>query len=351
MAENHSSGERFTTILFYGVLILLAYLLYRVFEPFLVPLGWAGVLVVVFYPLHARLERRLGKTRAAALSTAGVTLILIVPALLLGSLFVREGVGAVRSIQQTVAAGQVSRMEHAWQWIELHARIGDSEDSNAHLPAMVKNYAERAVEYLASQLGVVLRNTALFFFDLFVTLFALFYFFRDAGKLVKGLRRLLPFDEQHRERMLEEARELIYASVTTSLLIAGVQGVLCGIGFAVVGLQAAVFWGVLMAFTSLVPIVGSALIWGPAAIWLVATGHIWRAIVLLAICAGLSTLVDNFLRPILISGRTRLDGLLVFISVFGGIAVFGALGLVLGPMVVAMAASLFEAYADPESSG
>jgi predicted PurR-regulated permease PerM len=144
--------------------------------------------------------------------------------------------------------------------------------------------------------------------------------------------------------VITEARDLIFASVTTSLIIATIQGTLGGLAFWVVKLPNPFFWGVCMAFFSLVPVVGSGLIFVPAAIWLVVMGHWGKALVLLAICAGVSTIVDSLLRPLLLSGRAQLSGLTVFISVVGGVEVFGMLGLVLGPIVVATAAGLLDVY-------
>jgi predicted PurR-regulated permease PerM len=343
--------EQFAKALFYGVVLLLVYLAFRVFEPFLVALGWAGVLAVIFHPLQERLERRWGGTRAAAASTTGVTLILIVPALLLLILFVREGVIAGRSIQQAFAAGQLPMVERIWEAVVQRVQGTATESAGASLPAAAQQITERVATFLASQAGAVVRNLAVFVFELFVTLFALFYFFRDADALMAGLRRLIPFGEPHRERMLAEARDLIHASVTTSLLIAGVQGLLGGIGFVIVGLGTPFFWGVVIAFFSLLPVVGGALIWVPAALWLVVTGHAVRAIILVAICAGLAGTADNLLRPVLLSGRTRMNGLVVFISIAGGISVFGMLGIVLGPIVVATLASFLEVYSQVENSG
>src|SRR5258708_7775282 len=339
-----SPNDRLTTVLFYGVLFLLAYLAFRVFEPFLVPLGWAGVLVVFFYPLHERLEKRLGKTRAAALSTAGVTLILILPALFMISLFVREAPDATRAIERTVVEGQAPSVERLWSWITHHAPAGAFSGGAADLVTLVKQVAERAAEFLAARLGTVVRNVASFVFDLFVMLFALFFLFRDAGGIVEGTRRLLPFEEGHRDRMITEARNMVFASVTTNLILAAVHGVAGGVSFAVVGIPTPLFWGVCMAFVSLIPAVGSGLIWAPAAIWLAVNGHPGRALLLAGICAGVAGSVDSFLRPMLLGGRTRLNALLVFISVIGGVGVFGMLGLVLGPIVVATTAGVLDVY-------
>ncbi len=339
-----TEGERLSSVLFYGVVLLLAYLVFRVFEPFLVPLGWAVVLVVFFYPWHARLERRLGRTPAAALSTLGVTLILIVPTLLLTTLFVRDAIVAARAIQHTLAQGEYPWINQVWEWISRRMPGAGTTDPGA----LVRQNFERMAAFLASRLGTVLRNAVVFLFELFVTLFALFYLFRDAGAIVAGVRRVLPFEEAHRDKMIAEARDLIFASVTTSLIIAAVQGLLGGIAFALVGLTAPVFWGVVMAFFSLLPVVGSWPVWLPATIWLMATGHPLRGLVVVGLCAGVGVTVDNVLRPVLISGRARLSGLVVFISVLGGISVFGVLGLVLGPIVVATVAGILDVYTERE---
>ena len=150
--------------------------------------------------------------------------------------------------------------------------------------------------------------------------------------------------------MAATTRLLISASVITSLVVAAIQGALGGVGFALVGLPAPVFWGVLMAFFSLIPVVGSGLIFVPATLWLGFSGHWGRAIVLLAICAGVSTVLDNVLRPLMLGGRTELSGLVVFISVVGGVSLFGMLGLVLGPILVAMAAGVLTVYRESAES-
>ena len=329
--------SRFATLLYYSSISLLGYLTYRIFQPFLVPLGWAAVLVVFFYPWHQKLEQRWGPSRAAVVSTLGVTLILIVPALLLMTAFVREGVDAARAIQQAVAEG---KLQAAWEWVEKRMPVHVALD-----PAEVaRGAAERVGGFLASRLGELLRNVAGFLFDLVVMLFALYYFFRDAGAMIHSVRRLLPFEESHRERMITQARLLIVASVASSLVVASVQGFLGGVAFAVVGLGAPIFWGVVMAFCSLIPVVGASLVWAPAAVWLLIQGDIMRSVVLVGLGAGVVGVVDNILRPILLSGTVRLSGLLVFISVLGGVGVFGMLGIVLGPILVSAVAGLFEMY-------
>jgi predicted PurR-regulated permease PerM len=326
---------------------LLAYLVYLIFEPFLVALAWAAVLVVVSYPVYDELSRRWGRTGAALATTVGVTLILIIPTLLVMAAFVRQAVGAVESVQLGVRAGHYSWIGNLW--LRIQQRYPGLIPND--ITAIIHNYAEQAASYVGARLGIVLRHTAEFFFHLGVTVLAMFYLYRDGDAIVTRLRELLPFEEEHREKMVDETRDLIFASVISSLAAAAAHGVLGGIAFAIVGIRAAVFWGVMMGFFSLVPVVGSALIWGPIAISLMVGGHLWRGLFLIFACAVIVGLVDNLIRPWLISGRAEMGGLVVFISVLGGIAVFGMLGVVLGPIIVAMAASLLDLYVPSRQDG
>jgi len=342
------SDDRFSNVLFYAVVLALGYFVVQVFLPFFAPLGWAVVLAVIFHSLNQRLKRRWGPSTSALATTLGVTLILIVPVLLVTGLFVREGIVAARDIQVAVGQGQYGWFGRAWEWIGVHIA---AEGMTADLPALIREGASRAGQYMAAELGAVVRNVVVFLFELFVTLFALFYFLRDSGSIMDRFRNALPFEPPIRDRMLAEARELIFASVTTSLVIAGVQGVLCGGAFAIVGLSSAVFWGVVMGFLSLLPLVGAWPVWIPAAIYLFSTGRPGRAIVLIAICGLVGGVADNILRPVLLGGRASLNGLLVFISVLGGIATFGVLGVVLGPIVVATVVGILDVYSGRDAAG
>lgn len=337
----HISDDRLNNVLFYAVILGLGYFVVRVFLPFFEPLGWAVVLAVIFHSWNERLAQRWGRPTSALATTLGVTLILIVPVLLVAGLFVREGISAARSIQAAVGQGEFGWFGRAWDWLRLRVA---AEGMTVDLPALIREAASRAGQYMAAELGAVIRNTVVFLFELFVTLFALFYFLRDSGAILNRFRNALPFEETARNRMLAEARELIFASVTTSLVIGAVQGVVCGGAFAIVGLGSAIFWGVTMGFLSLLPLVGAWPVWVPAAIYLFSTGRPGRAIILVAICGLVGGVADNILRPVILGGRSSLNGLLVFISVLGGIATFGVLGIVLGPIVVATVVGILDVY-------
>jgi len=261
--------------------------------------------------------------------------------------FVRQGVQAVQHIQVQIANGHFNWVNRVW--LELQSRFPDNDTTS--LATLLSRYADNAAAYVAARLGTLLKNTALFLFHLSVTILAMFYLYRDGQSFMARIREVLPFESLHSERMINEARDLIFASVVSSMVAAAAHGILGGLAFGLAGITAPVFWGVMMGFFSLVPVVGSALIWAPAAISLIANGHITAGILVAVFCSVVVGLVDNVLRPWVISGRAEMGGLVVFISVLGGISVFGLLGVVVGPIIVASGASLLDLYAPSSPAG
>lgn len=336
-----TTSDRLTTVLSYGALLLLGYLVFLIVEPFLVPLAWSAVLAIFFSPLHARVEKILKPTPAALVSTLGVTFLLIVPALIVTAYTARQAVDATAKVQGALTHENSNAMDRAESWLKkrLPASMQDTDFSE-----QLRQAAEKAAAYLAGRLTGIVRNVVTFFVDLFLMLFALFFMFREGHEVVRGVRHLLPFESEIQAEMLEESRELIFASVAVALVIALMQGALGGLAFTLVGISSPLFWAVLIAFFSLVPVVGSALIWVPAAAWIGLNGHWGKAIVIVAISGGVAGIADNFVRPLLLRNRTRLNELLLFISVLGGIEIFGLLGIVAGPTIMAAAMGVFRVY-------
>jgi predicted PurR-regulated permease PerM len=333
--------QRSTTLLFYGCVLLLGYLLYQLFEPFLRPLAWAAIFAAFFHARHKGVERRVGKTAAASLSTALVAVIIVVPSVLIVMSFVQEATQTLGSIDLAAGSSRgLERVQRAWSWLQRQ-RFGRDIPN---LDVLLKMGAARIAGIVTEGAGLLARSIAVLVVNVIIMLFALFFFFRDGDAIMSRLRRVLPFDPSFREGRIRETAELIKASISSGIIVALVQGVVGGLTFAMLGLGAPVFWGVTMAFFSLLPL-GAWIVWLPVAIWLLLTGEIGRGIALLAIGAGGISLIDNFLRPILLAGRSQMNGLLVFISLLGGMAAFGLLGLILGPVIMATAISFVDAYA------
>lgn len=342
MAE-HQERARLATLSFSAAVLLLSYSVYLLFKPFLIPLSWAGVLVVCCHPWHARLARRLGPNLAATTSTLAVALLVIGPSVAIGMAFVSEAAGAIDVVNAALTEERFAQLQAGWQW--LQSRIPGQQPGD--LKELVTQTGTRMATIVASEASGLVRNAFVFVFDLIVMLFATYFLFRDAGRVVDGLRRVLPFSHARTEDVLVQARDLIQAGVTAGLAVASLQGAIGGVTMALLGFTAPVFWGVVMAVLSLLPLVGSALVWGPAAIYLVVTGSVVKGLILAAVGAGIVSMVDNVVRPILLSERAHMNGLLVFISLLGGASAFGLLGIVLGPIIVATAVTLLTAYTTP----
>jgi predicted PurR-regulated permease PerM len=338
-----STSDRLTTVLSYGALLLLMYLVFRIVEPFLQALAWSGVLAIFFYPVHLWILRWMRPNRAALVSTLGVTLLLIVPALVVLVYTARQAIDATAQLQATLTDPDKALPLHAAAWIRRQLpHAWQSMDFSQPL----RQGAESIATFLGARLAGLVKNLFTFFVDLFIAIFALFFMFRNGEEIVRGVGHLLPFDEGIQEEMLRESRDLIFASVAVALVIAALQGVLGGLAFAVGGISSPIFWAVLIAFFSLVPVVGSALIWVPGALFLGFNGHWGKAIAVLVICGGVAGLGDNIVRPLLLRNRTHLNELLLFLGVLGGLQVFGLLGLVIGPTIVAAAMGVFRVYAE-----
>jgi predicted PurR-regulated permease PerM len=339
--RNVTTSDQLTTVLSYGALLLLGYLVYEITEPFLVPLAWSAVVAIFFYPLHEKVVQRFKPNSAALLSTLGVTVLLIVPALLLLFYTARQAIDAGAKAQLVLQSPDQAVPTQMLDWVKRH--LPDSLQ-NVDLADTARTGAEKVGGFLAAKVGGLVKNIFAFFLDLFVLLFALFFMFRDGEEVARAARHFLPFDVSIQEDMMRESRELIFASVAVGLLIAAIQGALGGLAFTLAGIGTAIFWGVLIAFFSMVPVVGSALVWVPAALWLLLTGHIGKGLMVLTICGVVAGVADNIVRPLLLRNRTHLNELLLFISVLGGIQVFGLLGLVAGPTIVAAAMGVFRVY-------
>ncbi len=312
--RNAATSDRLTTVLSYGVLVLLGYLVFRITEPFLVPLAWSAVFAIFFYPLYEALAKRFSSSKAALLCTLAVTLLLIVPVLLVLTYAAREAIVASARIQSAISNGDSGLPAEIVQ--SLHNRLPQSL-SDVDFMGPLRQGAEKIAAYLTSSLGALVKNLFSFFVSLFILLFALFFMFRDGESIVAALRHLIPFEPEIQEEMLSESRELIFASVAIALLIAAIQGALGGLAFQLTGLVAPVFMGVLIAFFSIVPV-----------------------------CGGVAGIADNIIRPLLLRNRTKLNDLLLFISILGGLEAFGLLGLVFGPTIVAAALAVFRVYTE-----
>ncbi|HXB53857.1 MAG TPA: AI-2E family transporter [Vicinamibacteria bacterium] len=333
--------ERVSQLLFYGALALLAYLFYQIVSPFLVQLGWAAVLAICFQPFHERLARRSRPGQAALVSTLLILVLLVVPATFVATALISEGSHAVTGLQEQLTSGRgPERIQALWEWGQKRLPLPPLDEVKATVVSKIGGVAG----LLAAKAGGMVRDALVFVFNLVVTLLAFFFLLRDGALIHRIIRRLLPFEEAQKDRLIAQTRDLVAASVTASLVIGLLQGLLGGITLAALGVRSPVLWGAVMAAASLIPVVGASLVWLPTGLWLLASGDTIRGIVLLAVGAVIIGNVDNLVRPQLLAGKATMNGLVVFISLLGGVAAFGLIGLVLGPLVVATVSALLKGY-------
>lgn len=326
-------------------LLLLAYLLYIILLPFLAPIAWALFIAFLLHPTHNWLSKRLrGRpTWSAALLTLATLLVLIGPLTALGAAFVAQ-VGELLRYAQDFAA------EHKGQDVSDLAEvpvIGPAimwlQETTGFSFAQLQAYAlqgARAVLGSLAALGKMAFVGALGTVIGFVMMmFILFFAIRDGAAMFADLRALVPMAKSERGRLFAHLGAVMRAMVYGTGVTALVQGTLIGIGFAIVGLPSPIVFGVLAALFALVPMAGTPVVWVPATILLAIQGRYGAAIFML-VWGGAVTVIDNFLRPILVSGRAQVGTLTVFIGVLGGVAAFGPIGIFLGPLVLALAIAL-----------
>jgi predicted PurR-regulated permease PerM len=334
-----SNADRFRELLFYACVLMVGYLAFRVIQPFLAPLAWATILALTLSPLRRRWTVRLGAARAALAMTLGTAVVIVGPLALFGSMLARDIPKAVDFLQSLPQSATPERIKVVWDMVRDRSPMALPPDPTT----LITTAAQNAVAFLAPRLGGVLADLAATLGSLFVMLFVLFFLLRDADRMAEIVRTLLPFPEEESDRLIMEAHDLVIASVGVGLTVSAVQGIIGGVAFWALGAGAPVAWGVGVAVFSLIPAVGATIVWVPVAVWWLLSGEIWRGVALVIIGAGVIGLVDNILRPALLSGRTSVSGLIVFIGLLGGVAAFGFVGLVVGPIVLVIARTLIRA--------
>jgi predicted PurR-regulated permease PerM len=342
MSDRPQSG-RLAQIVFYGTVLLVVWLAWKVVQPFVLEIGWAMVLSICLSPIRLRMEPRLGRTYTALVLVLAVLLLVVVPAVFVGYTLFDQGGTGVTYVQQKLRdeGGPVSLFHKVWQWARARAPFLPEEEA---ILSDVSTRLGQAVTYAASQAGRVVTGVAGFLFSLAIMLSVLFFLLRDSSGFESTLRRLMPFEPEQNERFLEATIALVSASVTSSLVIAAVQGTLGGITLALLGVQGAVLWGVMMTILAFLPLIGAALVWAPIAIWLAVTGHLLEGIVLALVGLLVLSNVDNVVRPLLLVGKSKINTLVLIISLMGGVSAFGFIGIVLGPLVAVLLTAILESY-------
>ncbi len=336
MAKSSSLEDRSFLILL--ALISLAFL--WVLWPYYGAVFWGAVLAILFNSLFIRLLRKMPQKRTlAALLTLSIILVLVIlPVGMITAMLTQEAA----SMYQRVQSGELSFVRYFEQiykalpsWVSgILDRSG--LDSLGLIQDRVTKSLTQGSQFIATQALSIGQNAFDFFVSFFIMLYLLFFFLRDGGALSRRIKEAIPLEAEIKRQLFSKFTTVIRATVKGNIVVAVVQGALGGLILWFLGIHAPILWGTLMAFLSLLPAVGAAIVWIPVAIYFLVTGAIWQGVLLIAFGVLVIGLVDNILRPVLVGKDTKMPDYVVLVSTIGGMSLFGLSGFVIGPVIAAM---------------
>jgi len=318
-------------------------LFFAMIRAFLLTLLLAAILAGLMFPVYRWIERRVGGRSNLA---SFLTLIVMILAIF-GPLGTLAGIVVQQALTVTQDLGATLKpfIDDPQSIGERLALLPGADRLMPYLPRVAERGAEIVAglgTFLVGLASAATSGTVVFLFHFAILLYALFFFFSNGPRYLRTVLSYLPFSEEDNARLLERFVSVTRATLKGTLFIGVIQGTINGFAFWLVNLPAPVFWGVVMIILSVVPAVGGALVWVPAAVWLAVTGRFLEAIVLSVICGAVSGSVDNLLRPRLVGRDTKMPDLLILISTLGGLGFFGAIGFIIGPLVAALFLTLWE---------
>ena len=322
------------------LLVLVSLAFFWVLWPFYGAVFWGSVLAILFNALFLRLLRKMPQKRTiAALVTLSIILVLVIlPVGLISALLTQEAA----SVYQRVQSGELSFGRYFQQiynalpaWVTSILNRSGLQNLGM-IQERVTSSLTQGSQYIATQALSIGQNAFDFFVSFFIMLYLLFFFLRDGGALSRRIKEAIPLDADIKRNLFSKFTTVIRATVKGNIVVAVLQGALGGLIFWFLGIHAPVLWGTLMAFLSLLPAVGAAIVWIPVATYFLATGAIWQGVLLIAYGVLVIGLVDNILRPILVGKDTKMPDYVVLVSTIGGMSLFGLNGFVIGPVIAAM---------------
>ena len=327
-----------------AITAIVFYVCWLIVAPFADVLMWAVILVVIFRPVHTRiLERLRSRGLAAAVSCVLVIVTILIPVALITLAVARDAAAVAGRLQANrsllLDPPPDSRLGRALGHVDRYVnidRVASQQYLSSRLAALSGTVARGTLNLVGGVVGALIQ--------IVLIIFALFFLFRDGDYLFAAARDAIPLERNELRQVVGRTKDVIRASVYGSVVIAIVQGVLGGLAFWALGVPSPLLWGAVMTVVCLIPLAGSFLVWCPAAIYLLAADHPWRALALCAWGVLVISTIDNVLRPILVGNRAHMHELVVFFSVLGGLQVFGMLGIVAGPVIAALAIALIDIW-------
>lgn len=332
------------TVLIFLVLAL-GYLTYNIISPFMSSIMWAIVLSVVFYPVYAFILKYVKyKPIASVLTLIVIFLLLFGPFSYFSYLLTQEAFALVNRFQ----SGNVDLLDSVLKHPLINSMINkilvvfhmtEQELYKAIIDGIAKIGRESA-GLVRAGFGNIVSGVANFVF----MLLSIFFFLEDGPVFIEKIGSFMPFSKRQREKLLNQTKDIVVSTIYGGVVVAVTQGVIGGVGFALLGIPSPVVWGLAMFVSSFIPLVGTFVIWGPAVVYLFLQAQYLKGIILILIGVLAISSVDNILRPLIIRGKMKMPTLAIFFSILGGIKLFGFIGFIMGPLVLALFISVFDIF-------
>jgi predicted PurR-regulated permease PerM len=341
--------NRFYVVTLLFLLGTLGYLTYEIMSPFFTAIAWSIVISIIFYPVFAFISRRVRiRAIAAAMTVFLMLIVLIGPTTYLTLMLIDEvqvvaarindsNTGLLKTVVQRVNTSALFEKMRAYTGTdELVSEMAIVENVTKMGKSLLKEFSLRIPNILAAAINFV--------FVIFTTFFLL----KDGPGFLSKAKDYMPFNEAQKERLAGQIKDMIVSTVYGGVVVAIIQGVLGGVAFAFIGIEAPVMWGFAMSVMSFVPLLGTFAIWGPTSVFLMIEHSYAQGIGLLLFGVLVISMVDNILKPLIIGSRTKMPTIIILFSVLGGIKLFGVIGLIMGPLITAVFISVFEIFRHTE---
>ncbi|GBE31885.1 putative inner membrane protein [bacterium BMS3Bbin05] len=330
---------------------LFGYLTYLIFKPFISAIMWAGVLAIIFYPVYVFIRRYVKwKSLASLLTIVIIVTIIIGPFSYLVYALGKE----LRAVTSYLEVGELTPLNDivrnptvSWMLDKIQGALGIHNVDIGKL--LVKNITIIGKD-LIGRLSDSARNIVLALINFIFMVFASYFLIKDGPDFMGKIRNYLPFSDTQKDRLVQQVKDMVISTIYGGVIVALSQGVLGGVTFFALGIPSPVIWGTAIAIMSFIPMLGTFSIWGPACVYLFVQGAVVKGFVLLVVGTFGISMIDNILKPLIISGRTKMPTVIIFFSVLGGIKLFGLIGLIMGPLVVALFISVFEIFRNIENA-
>ncbi len=332
--------KKIQTIAFFALLVGVGFLFFKMIYPYLFPIFWAAVIATIFHPVYRWIKKKIKNENAsAAISVVIVILVVVIPLSAVLGIVVKQAIDTYDRLSNPETVASMQDTAQNIINMPLVQKVIGEIDIKERIQSMSSSITSTGIHWL--QVGS--RSTLMGIVHVLIMLYALYYFFKDGAGWLKRLMHLLPFGDKNEQVLYEKFASTSKATLKGTVLLGGIQGTLGGLLFFAVGLPSAAFWGLIMIVLSIIPAVGSFIVWFPAAVYLLVTGSIAKGLIVI-VCGIVIGILDNLLRPPLVGKDIEMHPMLILFATIGGLAVFGISGVVVGPIIAAFFLAVVQMY-------